>query len=69
MTKAELAKIQCPTLVVKGQDDTSFTMEQQMEMVNGIPHAKFTLVPNSGHMIMIERPEAVSALVRLWVNI
>lgn len=43
-------------------------MEQQMVMVNNIANSKFTLIPHCGHMLTLEQPEAVTALVRLWIN-
>lgn len=64
----ELHKITCPTLIVKGEDDAAFTDEQYCKMVNHIPLAKFTIIPRCGHMQTLERPEAVSALVRLYTG-
>lgn len=64
-----LDQIKCPTLLIHGREDAFFSIEHQMSMVNRIPHAKFTIIENCGHMIPIEHPEATTALIRLWLTL
>lgn len=63
----ELNRIQCPTLIVQGEDDMAFTMEEQYAMHHGIPHSHFTLIPECGHMLPLERPHTITTLLRLML--
>ena len=65
-----LAAVRCPTLVVCGEADRLTTPEQAQEMVapgTGIPGAELHLLPGAGHMLTMEQPEAVNALLLNWL--
>lgn len=62
-----LKKIRCPTLVIHGRQDSLFSLEEQEAMAALIPQAVLTIIEECGHMIPLERPQAVTALVRLWL--
>jgi pimeloyl-ACP methyl ester carboxylesterase len=59
-----LAAISCPVLLVYGRADGINTFEHQREMLDAIPGARLAIVEDSGHMIPLERPEKVNALLR-----
>jgi len=63
-----LAEIACPTLVVGGMQDKLTTPEIMAEIAAGIPGAAFTLIEGAGHLTPIEQPEALTALLRLWLS-
>jgi pimeloyl-ACP methyl ester carboxylesterase len=66
-TVASLHQIQCPTLLVYGRQDPFFTLGEQEAIKATIPHAKLALIEECGHLPSIERPQALTALIRLWV--
>lgn len=59
-----LGAIKAPTLVVAGSDDTLIPPDMSKEIAAGIPGARLEIVPLSGHMNMMERPETITALLR-----
>lgn len=61
-----LAGVACPTLVVGGLDDTLTPPECARELAAGIAGARLELLPDCGHMLSWEQPEAVGALLRDW---
>lgn len=66
-SRALLPNIQCPTLVVVGREDTATPLELAEEMAGAIPNAKLGLIEQCGHYSPMERPQAVTALMRLWL--
>jgi pimeloyl-ACP methyl ester carboxylesterase len=63
-----LPTIQVPTLIIHARQDQVFTLDMQEEMGRLIPNAKLALVEDSGHMSPMEQSEAITALMRLWLN-
>jgi pimeloyl-ACP methyl ester carboxylesterase len=62
-----LASIACPTLVIHGRQDLIFGLEESQVIVDRIPQARLTIIEECGHMIPLERPQALTALCRLWL--
>jgi pimeloyl-ACP methyl ester carboxylesterase len=62
-----LAGIRCPTLVLVGDGDLATPPELNKEIADGIPGARYVLVPDCGHLSTIERPEAVNAALAQWL--
>ncbi len=62
-----LGAIACPTLVVCGDSDALAPPEHSREMAAAIPGARFELIERCGHMLTLERPDRVSALLRGWL--
>lgn len=60
----DLPSINVPTLVVAGAGDTLTRPAGMEEIATLIPGAKYQLVANSGHMLPVEQPTVVSALLR-----
>ena len=63
-----LTSIKCPTLVLVGEGDIATPPEVNKELAAGIPGAKFTVVPDSGHLTTLEQPEAVNAALAEWLD-
>jgi pimeloyl-ACP methyl ester carboxylesterase len=59
-----LAAIACPVLLIYGRADGISTLEHQQEMLREIPGSRLEIVEDSGHMLPLERPETVNALLR-----
>lgn len=58
---ARLAEIDCPTLVIVGEQDAISTPDEMREIARAIPRARFVEIPGSGHMSPMERPAEVNA--------
>lgn len=60
---AVLSQIQCPTLVVVGQEDASAPPAEMQGIAQAIPGARFVEIPDAGHMSPVENPAAVNAAI------
>jgi pimeloyl-ACP methyl ester carboxylesterase len=63
-----LAAIACPTLVLAGRDDAVTPPKLQLELATLIPDATLVLIPRCGHLAPLERPDAVTRQLRLWLD-
>jgi 3-oxoadipate enol-lactonase len=61
--RAELARIEAPTLVISGADDPATPPEHQALIADSIPGARLETVAPAAHLAAVERPEAVTALI------
>jgi pimeloyl-ACP methyl ester carboxylesterase len=55
-----LGGVQQPTLVVCGTEDQMTPLRYAQFLSNTIPNAKLTVIPNAGHMVMLEQPRLVA---------
>lgn len=62
-----LHAIRCPTLVLCGREDAWSPLRRHEEMARVIPGARLAVIERSGHMVTLERPEAVTAALRSWL--
>ncbi len=62
-----LASIRCPTLVLGGIDDSWASAASQQDIAAAIPGCRLALIPECGHMVTMEQPEAVNAHLRDWL--
>ena len=63
-----LPQIACPTLVLCGDGDVLTPPELSREMAAAIPGARFEIVGHAGHMLTLEQPERVAALLCDWLG-
>jgi pimeloyl-ACP methyl ester carboxylesterase len=63
----DLSTVKCPTLILCGRQDTLTPLEVHKEMSSGIPEARLAIIEDCGHMSPMERPQAVTALLRDWL--
>ena len=66
-SRGGLARIACQTLVICGRQDEITTPEMSEELAAGIPGARLAMVEDCGHYAPVERPQAVTALLRQWL--
>ncbi len=59
-----LGEIVLPTRVVAGTRDLLLPPFHSRRLVAGIPGASLTMLAGCGHMVMLERPEALDAVLR-----
>jgi pimeloyl-ACP methyl ester carboxylesterase len=55
-----VADIVKPTLVLCGADDQMTPLRYAQFLASGIPDASLAVVPNAGHMVMLEQPRLVA---------
>lgn len=63
-----LRAIRCPTLVVVGDSDLLTPPEHAREIAAGIAGAQFEIVLECGHLLTMEQPERVNALLLDWLG-
>jgi pimeloyl-ACP methyl ester carboxylesterase len=63
-----LTGIACPTMVICGMEDGWSPPERHERMAGLIPGAALRLIDRSGHMAMMEEPEAVLRALREWLD-
>lgn len=51
------AKVGCPVLIVSGSEDIMTPARAAKPMVDAIADARMTVVPDCGHMLMVEQPD------------
>jgi esterase len=61
---ALLAQITCPTLVVRGAESPLLSRATAERMVATLPHGQWVEIPDSGHGVPRDNPEAFLAAVR-----
>ena len=65
----ELAHVHCPTLILCGRQDALTPLEVHAIMAEAISEAALVVVEDSGHLAPLERPRAVSAALRYWLQV
>jgi len=63
-----LTDIRCPTLVVAAADDRMRSQAESRALCEAIPHAEFRLVEDAGHMLPLEQPQQLAAILTEWVD-
>ena len=63
-----LAAIACPTLVLVGEADALTPPAVSRDMAAAIRDARLVVVPDSGHLSTLERPQAVNAALVEWMT-
>lgn len=67
-SRPSLGAISCPTLLVVGQHDRVTPPEVHEEMRSLIPGARLETLHACGHYAALERPQAVTKLLREWLE-
>jgi pimeloyl-ACP methyl ester carboxylesterase len=67
-SRPSMAWIKCPTLVLSGDEDNTVPNSLSVEMAQGIPRAKLTILTACGHMPQVEQTEAAAAALVEWLR-
>ena len=59
----DLDKIQTPTLVIVGADDTAQPLERAERITGRIPGATLRVIPDAAHLCTVEEPAAVTSAI------
>lgn len=66
-SRAELARLTLPTLVVCGEEDAITPPAQSQALAAGVPGAILQLVPDAAHFPMLEQPERFNTILRDFI--
>jgi 3-oxoadipate enol-lactonase len=58
-----LSRIECPTLVLVGEEDAIKRSRYSHLLAERIPDSEFLVVPEAGHAVIIEKPNEVNTAV------
>lgn len=64
---AQMKAIRCPVLVVAGEEDRTFAVDETRAMADAIPGAAFVVLPGVGHLAGLEAPEVVNAEIERFL--
>jgi pimeloyl-ACP methyl ester carboxylesterase len=63
-----LPAISCKTLMLVGEGDEATPPELAREIASAIPGARLVLIPGSGHLSTLEKPDAVNKALAEWMQ-
>lgn len=63
-----LAAIRCPTLVLAAEKDQMFPLERSRALAAGIPGARFEVVPDGSHALVIEKAGEVARILQEFLS-
>jgi pimeloyl-ACP methyl ester carboxylesterase len=58
-----LGRVGAPTLVVWGAEDRTIPVEMGLQLLQGLPDARFELVGGAGHVPLLDRPREMLAIL------
>jgi pimeloyl-ACP methyl ester carboxylesterase len=64
----QLGKVQSPTLIVVGEMDKMTPLRFSEELEEGIPDADLIVLPQTGHMVPLEKPKSTTELARTFLK-
>jgi pimeloyl-ACP methyl ester carboxylesterase len=64
----DLARIQVPTLLITGAEDTLIPPSESQRMAAAIPGAQLEIIPHAGHLVAFEQAEAFNERLRAWLT-
>lgn len=67
-SRPTLGSIDVPTLVVVGEGDALTPPDVAQEIAEGIAGARLAVIPGSGHLTTLEKPQAVTDMLMDWLE-
>ena len=67
-SRPRLPDIGCPVLVACGEADDLTPPDQARELAAALQKARLEIVPGAGHMLTMEQPVRVNALLLDWLK-
>ncbi|GHU71520.1 3-oxoadipate enol-lactonase [Clostridia bacterium] len=62
-----LSHITAPTMIISSEQDFITPVHQQRELRDGIKGSSWVVIPDAGHAVMYEKPEAFAAIVKGFI--
>ncbi|KZL20395.1 MULTISPECIES: alpha/beta fold hydrolase [unclassified Pseudovibrio] len=66
--RPDLPAIQCPAIIVAGEEDSLLPLDRCREMHDAIPNSKLHIIPDCGHLSTLEHPVHTSELIQDWLD-
>jgi pimeloyl-ACP methyl ester carboxylesterase len=66
--REHLARLRCPVIVVHGDDDRIVPLEHASEILSLAAESQVFVVPRCGHMLTMEQPAFVNAVLARWLG-
>jgi pimeloyl-ACP methyl ester carboxylesterase len=67
-SRASLAAIKVPALVLVGEQDLQTPPDVAREIADATPDAELVVIPHCGHLSTMERPDEVNAALEAWLR-
>jgi pimeloyl-ACP methyl ester carboxylesterase/predicted ester cyclase len=67
-SRPRLPTLAMPALVLAGSEDVIAPPEFQQELMEGLSNATLALLPDAGHFVLLEAPDAVATHVATWLD-
>ena len=64
----DVPRLQCSVLVIRGAESRTFLPAAQMRMARLLPHARFTTIAGTGHLVPFERPQETAGAIQAFVE-
>jgi len=61
--ESQYSSVRCPTMILWGEEDRWIPIEVGRRLRERIPFARFQAVPNAGHLVHEDAPEAIVGAV------
>jgi pimeloyl-ACP methyl ester carboxylesterase len=55
-------------LIIAGEEDALIPAQESRAMAQAIPGARLEIIPQAGHLVNLEQPEAFQSLVASWIQ-
>lgn len=66
--RSRISSLRAPTLVITGAEDTTVHPKYQRKLVECIPGAKQVIIPEAGHGVIVDNPEAFLDALLAFLN-
>jgi pimeloyl-ACP methyl ester carboxylesterase len=63
-----LADINCPCLILAGEQDKLRSRAEVEELHDGISGSSFQVIEKTGHMIPLEAPDELTSVIKQWLD-
>jgi esterase len=63
-----LARVTCPTLIVRGADSDVFLEEDAVHLASRLPHGRHVTIAEAGHTVQGDNPKALVAAIRSFLS-
>ena len=64
---ASLANVRVPARIIFGADDQIIPQSEAQEMLSALPDAGLDVIPEAGHLVNLEQPEAYNLLLQEFI--
>jgi pimeloyl-ACP methyl ester carboxylesterase len=61
-------QLETPALVIRGENTNTFRAESQERMERLLPQARYHVIPDTGHLVPMERPDETAKVVRGFLD-